>query len=143
VTNPYDESWLITGVIVKVMNKTLQGGLFYKKKGVIVKVDGLFVAHVQLFGADKLLVKLDADELETVIPARGKPVMIVNGKFKGERGCLETLDSERFCVSVRLSASSSFAGLLVTNIEFEHVCKVAPASSSSSSSSFSSSASSQ
>ena len=32
----------------------------------------------------------------------GKPVMVVNGAYRGVRAVLETMDTSNFCVSVRI-----------------------------------------
>lgn len=50
-----------------------------------------------LDGAEEKL-KIDQEFLETVIPAIGAPVMVVNGKFRGKRGTLESVNFDEFKV---------------------------------------------
>ena len=47
--------WLAVGIVVKVMNKTLQGGDFYKQKGTVEKLVDRYTAHVRLHEAGELL----------------------------------------------------------------------------------------
>ncbi|CAG9763281.1 unnamed protein product [Ceutorhynchus assimilis] len=93
--------WLMPGVVVKVMTKSL-GEEFYKQKGVIREVINKYGAIVKLLDTGKKL-KLDQAHLETVIPAIGKPVKIVNGAYSGEIATLLSLDEKNFCVNLEIS----------------------------------------
>jgi DNA/RNA-binding protein KIN17 len=66
------------------------------------------------------LLKLDQDELQTVIPSVGGRVRIVNGEGRGEEGVLDAIDEKAFCVRVRLDDGSG----VVERLEYEDVCKV-------------------
>ncbi len=65
------------------------------------------------------LLKLDQDDLETVIPAAGGRVLVVNGPHRGARATLLAIDQEKFCVRVQLEG-----GREVDGVEYEDVCKV-------------------
>jgi len=112
-------NWLAEDIVVKVMNKRLNGGAYYKQKGVVEQVAGSYTAHVRM-SASGDLIKLDQDDLETVIPAAGGRVLIVNGRGRGERGTLADLDESHFCVNVELAS-----GRVLEGIEYEDVCKLA------------------
>jgi len=93
------ENWLTEGIVVKIVTKKL-GEKYHKKKGHIQEVRKLFTAFVELDGGDTL--KLDQTHLETVIPAPGKMVKIVNGPLRGMRGLMVGLNEKNFSVAVKL-----------------------------------------
>jgi DNA/RNA-binding protein KIN17 len=114
--------WLAEGAVVKVVNKKLSEGKYYKKKGTIERVRHKYTAHVRVHETDDLL-QLDQDDLETVIPAVGGRVVIVNGRGRGEIARLLAIDEERFCVRVEVEGGPR-AGTLIDAIEYEDVCKL-------------------
>ena len=114
--------WLAEGIIVKVVNKRLAEGGYYKRKGVVEKVAGKYTAHVRMNDSGDLL-KLDQDDLETVIPDLGKRVLVVNGRWRGEVARVLAMDQERFCVAVELVGGPD-AGRKLDRMEYEDVCKL-------------------
>lgn len=74
--------WLVEGLVVKVMSKSLAEQGFYKQKGVVRKVIGKYVAEIKMLESGAIL-KVDQEELETVIPQIGGLVKIVNGAYRG------------------------------------------------------------
>lgn len=113
--------WLCEGIIVKVTTKKL-GDKFYKQKGEVVELVDRYTALVKLVnGKEKL--KLDQTHVETVIPAIGKQVLIVNGAYRGTRAILMELKEKRFCVTVRLDEGPA-RGRVVDRVKYEDVCKV-------------------
>ncbi|KOO25681.1 DNA RNA-binding protein kin17 [Chrysochromulina tobinii] len=109
----------IVGLVVKCTDKRLQGGAYYKQKGCVEKLVDRYTAHVRMTTSGDLL-KLDQEVLETVIPAAGGRVLVVNGAWRGQRGSLEAIDEARFCVRVQLDS-----GQLLEAVEYEDVCKLA------------------
>lgn len=73
--------WLFKDIIVKVMNKKIGGGKYYKQKGTVSEVVNRYGAKVQMFDAALGKVTIDQDELQTVIPAAGKDVLVLNGRY--------------------------------------------------------------
>jgi DNA/RNA-binding protein KIN17 len=57
--------WLHPGIVVKILNKSIGDGRYYKEKGVVVAVHDLYVAEVMVGNSR---IKIDQDDLETVIP---------------------------------------------------------------------------
>ena len=87
--------WLCENIVVKVLSPGLKDHGYYKKKGVVVKVlDGGFVGEIEMSGGD--VVRVDQEELETVVPGVGKPVMVVKGSLRGKRGTLASIDEARY-----------------------------------------------
>lgn len=111
------DDWLFVGLIVKVLNKTLAGGKYYKNKGRITKITDTYLADVTLLDSNTVI-KIDQEELETVIPAIDKDVMIVKGKHRGRSGVLTALDVDAFSVSVKLDRKEE-----VADLPYESVCK--------------------
>lgn len=113
--------WLTEGIVVKVVTKSL-GEEYYKQKGVVREVVEKYGAVVKLLDSGKKL-KLDQDHLETVIPALGKLVKIVNGAYRGEIATLLSLDEKNFCVNVEIE-KGVLKGRKVEGVQYEDMCKI-------------------
>ena len=105
--------------MVKVVTSKL-GEKYYKKKGVVTKVEDRYQAVVKMLDTNDKI-RLDQAHLETVIPAigsferaipllvasepfhcLGKKVLIVNGAYRGQEATLEEIHEEAFSVDVTL-----------------------------------------
>lgn len=117
----HKENWIIKGIIVKVVTKKL-GERYYKKKGVIQDVQNLFAAVVKLLDSGDII-RLDQEHLETVIPALGKIVMVVNGAHRGSVASLVSLDEKNFSVTVELQKGPN-RGKRIEKIPYEDICKL-------------------
>ncbi|XP_051911688.1 DNA/RNA-binding protein KIN17 [Hippocampus zosterae] len=96
------DHWLQPNIVVKVVTKRL-GDKYHKKKAVVTEMRDPFTAVVKMIDSgDKL--KLDQNHVETVIPAPGKRVMIVNGNFRDTEAVLEGIDEKNFCASLTLDS---------------------------------------
>ena len=62
--------WLCPGIVVKVMSKSLAEKGYYKQKGVVKKVIDKYVGEIEMLESKHVL-RVDQDELETVIPQIG------------------------------------------------------------------------
>lgn len=94
--------WLQPNIIVKVITKRL-GEKYHKKKAVIVEVREKYTAVVKIIDSgDKL--KLDQNHLETVIPAPGKHVLILNGPYREMEAVLEGIDEKNFSATLTLNS---------------------------------------
>ncbi|NXO25753.1 KIN17 protein, partial [Cisticola juncidis] len=114
--------WLQPEIIVKVVTKKL-GEKYHKKKAVVKEVIDKYTAVVKVIDSgDKL--KLDQTHLETVIPAQGKKVMVLNGGYRGNEGILESINEKRFSVTITID-SGPFKGHRVEDIQYEDVSKLA------------------
>ena len=65
---------------------------------------------------------LDQNDLETVIPAVGRQVLVLSGKYRGYKAILENLDVENFQASLKLCDKN----ILVT-LPYEHFSKLGSA----------------
>jgi len=108
--------WLIPGIVVKVLNKKVGDGAFYGKKGIVTEVIDLYVGVVKMVDSNHKL-KIDQAHLETVIPAIGSEVVIINGQYRGEVGILEGINVEKYKAIVRVNDST-------IEKDYEAVCKI-------------------
>ncbi|MEQ2162368.1 hypothetical protein GOODEAATRI_019006, partial [Goodea atripinnis] len=97
--------WLQPSIVVKVITKKL-GEKYHKKKAVVMEVRDKYAAVVKMIDSgDKL--KLDQNHLETVIPAPGKRVLILNGPYRDTEALLEGIDEKNFSATLTLDSVGS------------------------------------
>lgn len=116
------DHWLQPGIVVKIVTKRL-GEKYHKKKAVINEVKDKYTAIVKLIGSgDKL--KLDQSHMETVIPAPGKRVLVLNGPYRDTEALLDSIDEKKFSASLVLD-SGRMKGNRVDGIAYEDFSKMA------------------
>ncbi|KAL8062291.1 hypothetical protein ABFX02_02G138300 [Erythranthe guttata] len=115
--------WLFEGIIVKVMSKGLMGKGYYKQKGVVRKVIDRYLAEIEML-ENKHLLRVDQEELETVLPPIGGLVKIVNGAYRGENAKLVAIDTDKFCAKVVVE-KGIYDGRVLKAVEYEDICKLA------------------
>lgn len=113
--------WLAEGIVVKVVTKSL-GEDFYKKKGVVREVFDKYSAAVKMLDSGKKI-KLDQAHLETVIPAVGRKLKVVNGAYRGSIASLISLDERNFCVTIEIS-TGPLKGRRLDKIQYEDISKL-------------------
>ncbi|XP_067110159.1 DNA/RNA-binding protein KIN17 [Osmerus mordax] len=114
--------WLHKDIVVKIVTKRL-GEKYHKKKGVIKELKDKYTAIVKMINSgDKL--KLDQSHLETVIPAPGKRVLILNGPYRATEALLDSIDEKKFSASLTLD-SGRMKGKKVDGIAYEDFSKIA------------------
>lgn len=114
--------WLFEGIIVKVMSKALAEKGYYKQKGVVRKVIDKYVAEIEIL-ENKHKLRVDQEELETVIPQIGGLVKIVNGAYRGSNARLLGVDTEKFCAKVQIE-KGIYDGRVLKAVEYEDICKL-------------------
>lgn len=57
--------WLHSGIMVKILNKELANGVYYKQKGEVLRVMDRYVGEIRVDGA---IIRIDQEDLETVLP---------------------------------------------------------------------------
>lgn len=114
--------WIRPDIVVKVVTKRL-GEKYYKKKAIIREVQNKYTAIVKMIDSgDKL--KLDQSHLETVIPAPGKQVVILNGPYRDLEATLEGIDEKSFSATLMLD-SGPLKGKRVERVAYENFSKLA------------------
>ena len=64
---------------------------------------------------DNSKVMLDQNDLETMIPAVGRQVLVLSGKYRGYKAILENLDVENFQASLKLCDKN-----ILLTLPYEH-----------------------
>ena len=114
------DHWLHPNIVVKILNKSVGGGQYYGQKGVVKAVHETYAGEIRLDSGTVL--KVDQDDLETVLPALGGHVMIVNGAYRGDSATLQSLNKESFTANVSILAGPA-RGRVVTKA-YEDICKL-------------------
>ncbi|CAH2033467.1 unnamed protein product [Thlaspi arvense] len=115
--------WLTQGIVVKVMSKALAEKGYYKQKGVVKKVIDKYVGEIEMLDSKHVL-RVDQEELETVLPQIGGLVKIVNGAYRGSNAKLLGVDTDKFCAKVQIE-KGVYDGRVIKSIEYEDICKLA------------------
>lgn len=115
--------WLCEGIIVKVMSKALVEKGYYKQKGIVQKMIDKYVGEIEML-ENKHVLRVDQEELETVIPQIGGLVRIVNGAYRGSNARLLALDTDNFCAKVQIE-KGIYDGRVLKAVEYEDICKLA------------------
>jgi DNA/RNA-binding protein KIN17 len=119
--NKKEDYWLVEGIVVKVTAKSL-GSKYYRQKGVVTGIADKYVAVVSMLDSGHKL-KVDQEDLETVIPAIGRPVLVVNGAYRGCSAILKELDEKKFCLTIEIS-SGPLKGRILDKVEYGDICKL-------------------
>ncbi|GAB4834836.1 hypothetical protein Ancab_033104 [Ancistrocladus abbreviatus] len=88
-------SWLRSHIRVRIISKEIKGGRLYLKKGEVVDVVGPTTCDISMDDGRELIQGVDQDFLETALPRRGGPVLVLSGRHKGVYGSLVERDLER------------------------------------------------
>eukprot|EP00041_Stephanoeca_diplocostata_P006581 m.89052 g.89052 ORF g.89052 m.89052 type:complete len:432 (-) comp16436_c0_seq2:154-1449(-) len=121
--------WLKKGIVVKVLNKKLAGGKYYKCKGVVIEVVQRYGGKIRVQPSDPSesakLLTLDQNDVETVIPKAGGLVLVVNGVYRGYEATLEAIHTKTFSCTIKLhSDSGAHGGKVVSDVAYEDICKL-------------------
>ena len=98
----FNKRWLKKGIVVKIITKSL-GDKYYKQKAYIKEVIGEDkMAAVVVLISNGTKIKLDQSHLETVVPALGRKVLVLNGQLRGKQAELRDLDVDNFCAKLKV-----------------------------------------
>lgn len=86
------------------------------------KVEARYVAFVNMLNSGDVL-KLDQEMLETVLPAIGGRVKIVNGAYRGNTAVLKGIDVDKYCATIVID-KGAHSGRELTGVEYEDICKI-------------------
>ena len=117
------ENWIAKNIIVKIMDKHVGDGKYYKQKARIIQIHESFVAQVQLLEEPRDELKIDQEDLETVIPQVQRLVKIVNGRGRGEIATLLAIQTQQFTVRIRIE-TGEYKGTILDRVEYEDICKL-------------------
>jgi DNA/RNA-binding protein KIN17 len=119
--------WIRRNIVVRIISKKISGKKYYKRKGVIIRVIDRYMAEVEILdtapdakdGGD--LIRIDQDDLETVVPKEGKECRILNGRGRGKRAEVVSLDKAKYRGTLKILDS----GEVVEKIHYEDFSKIA------------------
>lgn len=120
--NNRKDYWLCEGIVVKVMSKALAEKGYYKKKGIVLKVIDRYVGEIEMLDSKHVL-RVDQEELETVIPQIGGLLRIVNGAYRGSNARFLAVDTEKYSAKVQIE-KGIYDGRVLQAVEYEDICKV-------------------
>lgn len=115
--------WLCVGIVVKVMSKALAEKGYYKQKGIVRKVIDKYVGEIEMIETKHVL-RVDQEELETVIPQIGGLVRIVNGAYRASIARLLAVDTKNFSARVQIE-KGIYDGKVIKAIDYEDISKIA------------------
>ncbi|KAK4435630.1 protein MOS2 [Sesamum alatum] len=87
--------WLRNHIRVRIISEKLKGGRLFLKKGVVVDVVGPGLCDISMDESRELVQGVEQELLETALPKRGGPVLVLYGRHKGVYGNLLERDSEK------------------------------------------------
>ncbi|KAH6783567.1 hypothetical protein C2S52_008526 [Perilla frutescens var. hirtella] len=88
-------NWLRNHIRVRIISEELKGGRLFLKKAVVVDVVGPGFCDISVDESRELVQGVDQELLETALPKRGGPVIVLYGRHKGVYGSLLERDSEK------------------------------------------------
>ena len=103
---------------VKITSKKF-GDKYYKQKAEVLEVIYKFKALVKLI-QDGSKITVDQNEIETVIPAVGRQVLILQGRFRGKTAILESLEMDKFSANLKLCDSKE----KIVSLPYEQFSKI-------------------
>jgi len=118
-----NDNWLHERIVVKIVTKKL-GEKYFKKKGIVLEVmDDLYTGKIKLIESGTVM-KLDQAHLETVLPALGKQVLILNrSAHVGESAMLDKINQEDFDADLTLLSGPN-KGKVIRHIPYEDISKL-------------------
>ena len=110
--------WCRESLIVKVMDKVLGDGSYYKRKGRVLEVEAASgLVTVEMTNSGDVL-QLPEQSLQCVIPTIGRNVLVVRGDFTGQRAVLIGINVRKGTATVRIDRTGVEA---IVKLKF--VCK--------------------
>jgi DNA/RNA-binding protein KIN17 len=76
-----------------------------KKKAIVIDVENKYTGVVKLIETGSII-KIDQADLETVLPAIGKQLLILNGAYRGEIAILEQINENDFNAKISIASVS-------------------------------------
>lgn len=96
------EYWLHEGIVVKIINKEIASkhGSLYGEKGTVIQVVDKYGGDISLNNGT--IVRLDQQDVETVVPKVGSKVLIVNGAGRGSIATLLRINESTYNCDIRI-----------------------------------------
>lgn len=95
------DNWICPNIIVKIKNKEILEGKLYKRKAYVISVKDKYFGYLKVIDSGTEI-GMDQDDLETVIPKKGKKVMVLNGAFRNSIGEVISVNIAKYNCTVLL-----------------------------------------
>eukprot|EP01117_Protostelium_nocturnum_P010357 TRINITY_DN3725_c0_g1_i1.p1 TRINITY_DN3725_c0_g1~~TRINITY_DN3725_c0_g1_i1.p1 ORF type:complete len:460 (+),score=196.89 TRINITY_DN3725_c0_g1_i1:152-1531(+) len=114
------QTWLNSGLVVRIVSKDFKEGAYYLKKAIIMEVLSSRECTVQLLENSKRTLDVTRSMLETVIPKADEKVMIVGGEDYGSLGTYKQKNKykDKSVAVVQLADELEFR-----EYDLDHVCQ--------------------
>ncbi|KAM7263774.1 hypothetical protein ACFE04_001457 [Oxalis oulophora] len=109
-------SWLRSHIRVRIISKDFKRGRFYLKKAEVLDVIDPTTCDICIDETKEIIQSVDQEYLETALPKRGGPVLVLSGKHKGVFGSLVEKDLDRETGVVRDADSHSLLSVKLDHI---------------------------
>jgi len=128
--NSREEPWLKRDIVVRIITKKLASGKYFRRKAVVDRVlkEDKFTAEVEVLDSDPGkrdggdILRLDQNDLETVVPKEGKKVRILkNDKYRGKKAKVVSLDKKKYRATLKVDED----GTLLEKVDFENFSQLA------------------
>ena len=113
-----DEPWLQAGLVVSILDDTLAEGRYHRKTGIIRRVIDKFGGEVHV-GND--ILKLDQDDLQTVIPGPSEYALVIAGQYQDLRVKIIRMSQSGWEVEVEIDEGPETGHSVL--LPLSHVCK--------------------
>lgn len=114
--------WLHPGIIVKILNKKLSDGKYYKEKANVLRVIDHYVGEVRV-NSTGAIIRLDQADLETVVPKERGSCLIVNGRARGCHATVLRINEDAFNCDVRV-LEGVLAGRDLIGVDYEDLSRI-------------------
>jgi DNA/RNA-binding protein KIN17 len=123
------KTWLMKGILVKVMNKHYLDGKYYKMKGVITDVwksskHDFYELEVEFYDEEKgkkRYEKFRESDVETVVPKINESGMLLKGEDRGQKVKVIAIHIEKYCCDVEYKDSNKIR----CNVDYEELSVLA------------------
>ncbi|PHT49177.1 hypothetical protein CQW23_13385 [Capsicum baccatum] len=116
------DNWIIVGIIVKVVSKDWANTSYYKQKGIVRKVIDKYVGEIEMLES-RDIVRVDQDDLETVLPQLGGLVRIINGAYRANARLL-AVDRKNSTAKVQIKRGI-YDGKILKAIDYKDIAMIA------------------
>lgn len=113
----YSSPWLYQNIVVRIINKDVANGQYFRKKAIVDQLVDKYTAQVTTLD-DSSSLRLDQDDLETVVPKIKKMatteqavVRIVRGTRRGQTATVVHLDKKEFVAELQMLDGQRLKGV--------------------------------
>ena len=105
------KAWLHKGIVVRIINRDLAGGKYFRRKAVVDRLVSSYTAELTVLepkegrGDDVTgdVLQMDQEDIETVVPKRtGVKVRLLRGPHRGRKAKVKNLDKANYTAQLKV-----------------------------------------